>query len=262
MNTAHKKILKCLSILLLMSSASSFAIVLPPYNPYNPVSVNPPSSIEDMIAQFQNQQQQLKDQLSQINQTINSLQSFITAQKATGATWVNATNGNYPNNAFTVFTNNHHANHICHTEFMHGTHPGIINNAGCLITYGGSSLIEPTYQVLTGKLNAQWLTIANPIINNSFNSNETIYGGDNTSQYNDINGNTPQLNIPTVSSSQKNIIAVQGGFEKGSPLYICRAQYNNNSYIGKIVANNCNFAVGSAEIYVKNYEILVAEIKN
>lgn len=265
MITIHKKMFTLIGMILFINCTSSFAIVMPPYNPnnpYNPINNNPPSSIEDMIAQLQMQQQQLNEQLSQINQAINSLQSYISAQKSLGIKWVDAANGNYPTNTFTVFTNNNHAYHICHAEFMQGTHPGIIKNAGCLITYGGSSLIEPNYQVLTGQLNAQWLTVVNPTIDNTFNPDAIVFGGTNALNINNSNANPSQINIPTLSSSQKNLIAVQGGFEKGSPLYICRAQYNNDSYIGKTVADNCNFAVGSAEVYVKNFQVLVAESRN
>ncbi len=262
----HKNTIKLLSLLLTICCSSSYAIIIPPYNPYNPViNNNQPPSIEEQIQQLQMEQQQLQMQqqeinlqLSQVNQQIISLQSYLAAQNSLGIKWVDAANGNFPSNAFTVYTNNNHAFHICHADFISGTHPGVIINSGCLITYGGSSLIEPTYQVLTGKMNTQWLTVVNPEIDNP-----TIYGEPDT-----VSGvashamiyNRTNLNLPSTYSTNKNLIPIQGGFEKGSPLYICRVQYNNNSYIGKTVDDNCDFAVGPAEIYVKNFQVLVAEV--
>jgi hypothetical protein len=151
-----KKMFVAICGLLLVSYAtSSQAIIIEPIGPI--ISDNNQfSSIEAFEANLQSQQQQLQSQLRQITQQLKSLQNFITAQKALGIQWVDASNGQYPKNALSLKYGADQTAHICHTTFIHGTHPGILNNAGCLITYGGSSLIEQTYQVLTGKVTTHW----------------------------------------------------------------------------------------------------------
>lgn len=50
--------------------------------------------------------------------------------------------------------------------------------------------------------------------------------------------------------------ATQGGFENGSPLYICRSTYGGATQPGKIVAGHCNISYGGQEIVTQNFQIL------
>lgn len=50
--------------------------------------------------------------------------------------------------------------------------------------------------------------------------------------------------------------AVIGGYENGSPLFVCHADYNGGTHIGKVVNGNCYFGWGGREIVTSNYEVL------
>ena len=51
--------------------------------------------------------------------------------------------------------------------------------------------------------------------------------------------------------------AVEGGFENGLPLFVCRAPYNGGVHPGKIVAGRCNISWGGREIVVAGFEVAV-----
>ncbi|MBD2450000.1 DUF3421 domain-containing protein [Nostoc sp. FACHB-152] len=52
--------------------------------------------------------------------------------------------------------------------------------------------------------------------------------------------------------------AILAGYENdGSPLYICRAFYNEGLHPGKVVGENCNIGWGGQEISLPYYEVLV-----
>lgn len=224
-----KKMITLLGCLILITSkitaATNSNIIIWPL----PITSNAGTSIADIATSLKQQQQMLTAQLNTINTQLITVEAFLKAQAALGLTWVNAENGVVPANALKVPLNNNSA-YICHATFMHGIHPGIINKAGCLITYGGYSLIEPSYQVLIGSAAVQW--------------NAT----DSLQDYRSLQQN-PDL-------WHEKYIPIQGGFENGAPLYICKTDYENKTYIGKVIMDNCNFAVGAKEIYVKNFQIL------
>lgn len=51
--------------------------------------------------------------------------------------------------------------------------------------------------------------------------------------------------------------AFVAGYETtGSPLYLCRANYQNGTHPGKVVAGFCNIAWGGQEVVLSNYELL------
>jgi hypothetical protein len=219
-----------------MSSAGyALPIIIPPYNTFNPpIDNNNASSIEEYVASLQNQQQNLQIQLTQLNQQINALQSYLSVQKSLGLQWINAADGSMPKNAM-GFSINNQTQHICHVEFMKGIHPGVIKNGGCMITYGGYSLIEPTYQVLSGHATTQWQIVSSM-----------------------QNYQHPEVVNNNLLWQQK-FVPIQGGYEKGSVIYICQAIYNNSNFLGKVVDDNCNFALGAQEIYVKDFQVLFGE---
>ena len=53
--------------------------------------------------------------------------------------------------------------------------------------------------------------------------------------------------------------AVVGGYERGAPLFICHAEYNNGMHPGKVVGSNCNISWGGREIPMARYQVLVSQ---
>lgn len=189
-------------------------------------------SLEDKMASLQNQQQYLKSQLADIEKQIAALQQFSTAQKSLNLKWVDASKGQTIANALNVNLGNGKKIQICHAQFQHGTHPGTLVDGGCMITYGGDSLIIPNYQVLSGNTSTQWSAT------------------NNIDQYQTIEQNQ------NIALWEQKSIPIQGGFENGEPLFVCNAMFDHQMFIGKVISNQCNIAAGSKEIRVKDYQVL------
>jgi len=51
--------------------------------------------------------------------------------------------------------------------------------------------------------------------------------------------------------------AMQGGQDKGVPIYICRASYENGTHVGKVVNRRCNIGWGGREVVLNDYAVLV-----
>lgn len=205
-------------------------------SPAIPLSFTP-SSIEGKIVILRDQQISVKLQQANIEQQIASLQQFLAAQESLNLKWINVTNGQIPTNALDFDIGDRKKIQICRAVFQQGTHPGTVVNGGCRITYGGDVLIIPDYQILSGNNNTQWIAIKK------------------MDQYLSIEKNQD------ASLWKKKLIPVQGGFENGQPLFICKAIFNKQARIGKVVSNNCNMAVGSGEIREENYQVLFGNVK-
>ena len=51
--------------------------------------------------------------------------------------------------------------------------------------------------------------------------------------------------------------AIEGGWENGHPLYVCRIRNAGGMHPGKIVSGHCNIGYGGREISRSEYEVLV-----
>lgn len=171
----------------------------------------PLASVEARVKALQMQEQPLKMQLSAIEQQIHALQLFIIAQNALKLHWKDFKNGEVSKNSLLVDLGKNKKQSICRAEFQHGTHPGIIKNCGCLITYGGDVLIIDHYQVLTGRTPTEWRNLDK----------------DQVIKYQMVANNTDQ------NLWQSQSIPIQGGFSdtpafaNNTALFICKADYNN-----------------------------------
>ncbi len=59
---------------------------------------------------------------------------------------------------------------------------------------------------------------------------------------------------------KQKFIPIQGGFQNNAPLYICKANYNNDVKIGKVINETiCDFADGAKEISTQDFEVLFGE---
>lgn len=52
--------------------------------------------------------------------------------------------------------------------------------------------------------------------------------------------------------------AFAAGSEKGRPLYLCHARYNNGIHPGKVVDKDCHISWGGKEVLIRSYEVLTA----
>lgn len=235
------------TVLILSLSAQTFAVaqaqlVIPSnaqmHSPiYSSNMHRPIFSIDDKIANLKLFQSVLQAQLASINKMINGYQQFANAQKALGLNWVEVNAGQVPANALGVDIGNNKKDYVCSAKFQHGAHPGIVVTGGCEITYGGNSLIVPVYQILTGESKISWQADSE--------ASTRLY-----------------LNDATQAYWNRSTIPVTGGFEHEFPLLICRANYNNVFYLGKMVGNNCNIAVGAKEIKVSGFQLMFATKKS
>lgn len=201
-------------------------------------------SVDDWREALESSRDILKPKLAALDHGITLLKKFSDDQKALNLRWVDQKEGNSP--AVLVIDLNGKKQKICNAFFQKGTHPGTLTQGGCLITYGGDTVIMPVYKVLSGKTNVLWGRV----------SSEDLL------QYQLIQQDPDSL------VWKKKLIPIQGGFSdtpnyaKNTPLYICKAVYNQETYIGKVVATGCNIAVGSHEIEVADFEVLLGSKNN
>lgn len=126
--------------------------------------------------------------------------------------------GRIPHHAVVGGAENGQVLYVCQARYAGGMHPGKVVAGRCNITYGGAEIPLDNFKVLVGR-DLHWAK----------------------SKF----GHIP----PSV---------VQGGFENGSPLYICRAHYEfRGTHPGKIVAGACNIGYGGKEVRLDRYRILV-----
>jgi hypothetical protein len=75
--------------------------------------------------------------------------------------------------------------------------------------------------------------------------------------------------VLTVSAQTSNWIskgpvpanAVQGGYESGKPVYVCRGRYSGSTHPGKLVGDKCYIGYAGREIALDRYQILVGNGK-
>lgn len=107
--------------------------------------------------------------------------------------------------------------YICQAHYQGGLHPGKVVEGKCNITYGGHEVEQPIFRVLIGS-GLRWVSV------------EPGEVFDN---------------------------AIQGGYERGHPLYVCQARHAGGIHPGKIVAGLCNIGFGGNEFKKYNYRVLI-----
>jgi hypothetical protein len=107
--------------------------------------------------------------------------------------------------------------YICQAPFRDGIHPGRLAGDRCVITYGGEVIPRNRFKILIDR-GYQW---------------RWTRAGD----------------IPPN--------AVVGGYEKGRPLFVCRAPLRG-MHPGKVIAGACNIAFRGEEVTRPTFQVLVA----
>ncbi len=207
-------------------------------HPLMPYSADEKSSIEDIEKNLKALQANFQNNIAQINQQLQSLQQFLSAQKALKINWVKVKTEQRLSRILTVSYGDKKTQ-ICRAKFISGTHPGLVTSSGCLITYGGYSAFIPDYEILVSNMNTQWKKIDSSTLKNYQN----LMSGPNKN-----------------TLWKQKFIPIQGGFENNTPLYICKANYNNDVKIGKVINEKiCDFADGAKEISTQDFEVLFGE---
>lgn len=151
-----------------------------------------------------------------------------------------------------------------------GLYPGQITNGGCRISYGGYAFIVTTFDVLTGS-NSQlkWIPITDidKQIQSENNQQKTLspaptLGQTATVSLNDVyyqmQNATFQASFNTIKINGARPLS--GGYEGNNPVFICRANQNNQHVIGKLVffeAGGNNGIQHACDIGVNNKEIVI-----
>lgn len=200
--------------------------------------------------QLQTQELQLEQQLLQIKQKLLQLrqQDIITKPNQTpiDLQWMTLNNSKTPLNAVIGAYANGKPLYICHADYLEGTQPGQLTDQGCMITYGGRIFIRPIYQILTGNHRVIW------------KASSTVLRFPPLMRGPVILSRWPNY-LPITSGED---IPVPGGYENGHSLYICRAMFNDQIHLGKVVADKCNIAEQGSEVPVATYEVLFAKGPN
>ncbi|MPY70019.1 MAG: DUF3421 domain-containing protein [Alphaproteobacteria bacterium] len=108
---------------------------------------------------------------------------------------------------------------ICRAAYQNGLHPGKIVAGNCNFGWGGKEILNPKFDVLTGRPAIRWIAARN--------------------------------GAPLPAG------AFIGGSEPARLLPVCRAAYQQGVHPGKVVAGNCNFGWGGKEIVLAAYEVMV-----
>jgi|SRR5579872_4203114 len=196
------------------------------------------SSLESIENSLKSHQTLLQNALTKTNQQLQSVQQFLSAQKALKISWVTVENDKKISDPLYVPYDGNKAE-ICRAKFLTGTHPGVVSKSGCLITYGGYVVFMPKYDVLVGKINTQWKSVDASTLRD----------------YQNIYGNSAD----NANSLKQNLVPIQVGFENNIPLYVCKANYNNSVKIGKVNQEICNIPDGDKEVTVREFEVLFGE---
>ncbi len=237
------------------------------------------------LSLLQNQMTQLQQQVDGAKQTIQSANQNldgVTAQLKTLQVqieqygnpdlsqfkWVDVSDNALPANTFVAASNKGSPVQICQASYSNGSgyyggngnsviDPGIVTTKGCVITFGGQAYLVPQYSVLTSNVAGYW--ISGEYIKS--NRAEPVYA------LNTLSVATPKAEFGAESSAPAapsnaptplyNALAIIGGQENGSNVYICRVQINAQYFVGKVFNNTCYIAAGKYEASWPVYEVLL-----
>ncbi len=131
--------------------------------------------------------------------------------------WRSVSHGRTPSNAFVGGEERAELLFVCQSPFKGNVLPGKLFKGLCHIGWNGREITSDDYRVLVGR-HLDWLKPRK--------------------------GRLPED-------------AVQGGFEKGMPVYVCHAAYYGHGvHPGKLVGRTCYITYGGREYPMDHYEVL------
>jgi DM9 repeat len=122
---------------------------------------------------------------------------------------------------------------ICRVAYKDGLQIGAFIDQQCIITYGGVAINVQDFELLSAE-NTPHYSWDNPIGFNYYEKKPFLALG-------------------------YEILERQGGIRK---LYACRTIVDNQIKLGKVVANNCNIAMGGKEITIPINQAFILSVKN
>lgn len=235
------------------------------------------STLQQQITQLQQQVQSNEQAISNANENIQTVAGQLSAlqkqvnqygnSSLTQFKWVDANNNQVPNSAFIAAQNNGTPLYICQANYSNGSgyyggdnnvvDPGIVTDKGCVITYGGQAYLIPEYSVLTSNTSGYWV---NGELIKSNNSKPPVYTLNLVRMKGDGLGSSQADNSITASNEPTplyNALAIIGGQENSTNVYICRTKINGQYFIGKVSNNTCYVAAGKYEASWPVYEVLL-----
>ncbi|TNF67499.1 MAG: DUF3421 domain-containing protein [Gammaproteobacteria bacterium] len=201
---------------------------------------------------------EVKVQIAAINRTLT-----LNLQANNGFSWINSKEVKSDASIYKV-DSSQSAFGICQAYHAGYLYPGMITAKGCVVTYAGRAYTKTTYNVLIATVAGYWqagnkVGTEIPYIGNTNHSrylNNPVFINANTKNYVPSNSKTTSKTVKVNHQLPKNI-PVFGGYERGHYVYICRVNVDNRYYVGKVVKNNCNFALKNKEIFLPVYEVLL-----
>ena len=227
--------------------------------------------IEDRQKEIVKESTMLQRQQILAKQAIAVLQK---RQKESGLIWQKETAGHAPKNAIIAGYDSQGAIHICQAYISslnsaanmpqtrsadvkwYGLHPGQLAAKGCQISYAGKAYLEENYSVLAGQGTVQWQQ-AN-IISDLTNASNDYDDSNIYSDYRAMPTALSAVDIDNPNSYNTLATPIIGGYERNHPLYICRAIYQNDIHVGKVIKNACNISGDGAEQRIDTYEVLTS----
>lgn len=259
---------------------TAFLFVLPVFACANTVVTTPSLSIlQNQLSQLQQQVQSGQQTLQAVTQNLNDVTGQITALQtqvnqygnvnASQFKWVDVANNQLPPNAFVAVSNKGSALYICQAPYSNGSgyygggngnnviDPGVVTPKGCVITNGGQSYLVPQYSVLTSNVSGYW--ISGEYVKSNNTQPPIMYAMATLGKSATQDATSPSA-APAASNEPTplyNALAIIGGQENGSNVYICRVQINGQFFVGKSVNNTCYIAAGKYEANWPVYEVLL-----
>ena len=232
------------------------------------------STLQGQVTQLQQQVQSMQQNLNstttgigKITGELGALQKQINQYGNTALTqfkWIDVSSVNQvPQNAFVAAENNGSPLYVCQAAYSNGSgyygggnnviDPGVVSKKGCVITYSGQAYLVPQYSVLTSNVSGYWVS------GDLVKTNKTpppVYPVMMLRE----NGSSADQNAPAPSNEPTplyNALAIIGGQENGTNVYIYRVKINNQCFVGKAVNNSCYIATGRYEASWPIYEVLL-----
>lgn len=144
--------------------------------------------------------------------------------------WVAPQRGKVPANAFVGGKEPGRTLFVCRTPYKGGMHPGKVVAGKCNIGYGGREIVAAKYQVMV----VAQRPVAPPTASLPKGMGWALARGNK---------------LPAG--------AVGGGYERGRPIFLCRAPFQGGLLPGKLVGKRCVISNRGREVSAPKYQVLV-----
>ncbi len=231
------------------------------------------STLQNQLSSLQQQVQTDEQGISAINQNLSDVGNQLTAlqtqvnqygsSRISQFKWVDVDNSQLPSNAYVAASNGGNPVYICQAPYSNGSgyyspsnnivDPGVVSANGCVITYNGQAYLVPQYSILTSNVPGYWISGEYIKSNNIGSPIMPLY-------LVRVKGTLGPSNQPPTSNEPTplyNALAIIGGQENNTNVYICRVQINQQYFVGKSMNNTCYVAAGQYEGSWPNYEVLL-----